>query len=55
VSAGVFAVGPDGKGRAVFKTESPIASFAKFAVTREKKGGAPAHGGPKGELVIISQ
>ena len=55
IAAGVFAVGADGMGRAQFTTESPVAAVAKFAVSREKKGGAPAHAGPQGDVIMISQ
>jgi len=54
VSAGVFAVGADGVARVQFKPESPIATAAKFAVSRERKGGAPAHSGPQGQVLMLS-
>lgn len=55
VSGGVFAVGADGQARIQFKTEAPVVSIAKFAVSREKKGGAPRLGGPQGKVIMISQ
>jgi anti-sigma-K factor RskA len=55
VSAGLVIVGPDGTGRVQFKTESPVGAVAKFALSREKKGGAPAHAGPQGQVIMISQ
>jgi anti-sigma-K factor RskA len=55
VSAGVFAIGADGVARVQFKTEQPIATAAKFAVSLEKKGGAPRNSGPQGKVVMISE
>jgi anti-sigma-K factor RskA len=55
VSAGVIAVSADGESRATFKPESPVGTTAKFAISREKKGGAPAHSGPQGQVIMISQ
>jgi anti-sigma-K factor RskA len=55
VSAGLIAVGADGEGRVTFKPEAPVGAVAKFAISREKKGGAPAHGGPQGQVIMISQ
>jgi len=52
VSAGVFAVGPDGEGRVVFHAESPVSQAARFAVTSELKGGSPPHSGPHGPAVM---
>lgn len=54
VSAGVFAVGADGVARVQFRPESPVATAAKFAVSRERKGGAPAHSGPQGPVLMVS-
>ncbi|HEX3799568.1 MAG TPA: anti-sigma factor [Verrucomicrobiae bacterium] len=50
VDAGVFQVDSDGKVRIQFKAKQPINTAAKFAVTREVKGGSPT---PKGEMVLI--
>ncbi len=55
VSGGVFTVGTDGRARMLFKPETPVASIAKFSVSREKKGGAPRLSGPQGEVIMISQ
>ncbi len=55
ISAGVFTVGADGQTKVEFKTEAPVASIAKFAVSREKKGGAPKLSGPQGTVIMISQ
>jgi anti-sigma-K factor RskA len=55
ISAGVFTVGADGETKVEFKTEAPVASIAKFAVSREKKGGAPKLSGPQGTVIMISQ
>jgi anti-sigma-K factor RskA len=55
ISAGVFAVGADGVARVQFKTEQPVATAAKFAVSLEKKGGAPRNSGPLGRVVMISE
>lgn len=55
ISAGVFTVGADGQTKVQFKTEAPVASIAKFAVSREKKGGAPRLSGPQGTVIMISQ
>jgi anti-sigma-K factor RskA len=42
VSAGVFSVDAEGKGRVVFKPAAAIATAGKFAVTVEQKGGVPS-------------
>jgi anti-sigma-K factor RskA len=55
ISAGVFTVGADGQTKVQFTTEAPVASIAKFAVSREKKGGAPKLAGPQGTVIMISQ
>jgi hypothetical protein len=48
VDGGVFSVDPDsGAARVVFKTDEPIATAAAFAVSLERKGGAPAAEGPR--------
>ncbi len=53
VSAGVFVVDPaTGEAHIVFKASKPVHSIAKFAVSLERKGGAPA---PEGPIVLISQ
>ncbi len=52
VSAGVIAVSADGVGRLRFKPESPVVGPAQFAISRERKGGAPPHGGPQGQVVM---
>jgi hypothetical protein len=41
VSAGIFQVDADGQARAPFKSVEPIGHADTFAVTVEKKGGAP--------------
>jgi anti-sigma-K factor RskA len=55
VSGGVFAVGTDGQTRVRFKADQPVAAVAKFAVSRERKGGAPRHSPPQGQVILISQ
>jgi len=50
VDAGVFQVDDQGKVRVQFKAKQPIKTAAKFAVTREAKGGSPT---PKGTMVLI--
>jgi len=55
VSGGVFAVGADGVARLQFRTEEPVNAVAKFAVSLEKKGGAAPHGGPQGQVIMLSQ
>ena len=54
VSGGIFTVDPaTGEARVNFKAGKPIKSGgAKFAVSLERKGGAPA---PQGKIVLISQ
>jgi anti-sigma-K factor RskA len=53
VSGGVFAVDPaTGEAHVVFRTGKPVRSIAKFAVSLERKGGAPE---PEGPIVLISQ
>jgi anti-sigma-K factor RskA len=53
VSAGVFAVDPvSGEAHIVFKTDKPVNSIAKFAVSLERKGGVAA---PQGPIVLISE
>ena len=55
VSAGVFAVGADGEARVEFTPEQPVAMAAKFAVSLEKKGGAPKNSGPQGPVIMLSE
>jgi anti-sigma-K factor RskA len=55
VSGGVFTIGSDGVTRVQFRTEEPVAAIAKFAVSLEKKGGAAPHGGPQGQVIMLSQ
>jgi anti-sigma-K factor RskA len=50
VDAGVFQVDDQGKVRVQFKAKQPIKTAAKFAVTREAKGGSPT---PKGTMVLL--
>jgi anti-sigma-K factor RskA len=53
VSAGVFVVDPvSGEAHIVFKTDKPVRSIAKFAVSLERKGGVPK---PEGPIVLLSQ
>lgn len=55
VSAGVFTVGADGGARVAFHPASPVAHAAKFAVSRERKGGAPANSGPQGPVLMLGE
>jgi anti-sigma-K factor RskA len=53
VSAGTFAVDPvTGEAHVVFRTDKPVRSIAKFAVSVERKGGAPK---PEGPIVLLGQ
>jgi anti-sigma-K factor RskA len=53
VSAGIFVVDPvTGEARVVFRADKPVNSVAKFAVSLERKGGAPSAQGP---IVLLSQ
>jgi len=52
IPAGLVTIQPDGSGRTVFKADKPVAQIAKFAVSLERKGGAPA---PAGNIVLLSQ
>jgi anti-sigma-K factor RskA len=53
VSAGVFAVDPaTGEAHVVFRADRPVRAISKFAVSLERKGGAPK---PEGPIVLISQ
>jgi anti-sigma-K factor RskA len=52
VSAGVFAVdSATGEAHIVFRADRPVRSISKFAVSLERKGGAPK---PEGPIVLIS-
>jgi anti-sigma-K factor RskA len=46
VDAGVFSVDENGKTSSMFKPKQKVSATDKFAVTIEKKGGAPQHEGP---------
>lgn len=52
VNAGVFNLENQGINRVSFKPTQPITAADKFAVSLEKKGGAPQHEGP---IIMISQ
>ena len=53
VSAGVFAVDPvTGEAHVVFRADKPVKAIAKFAVSVERKGGAPE---PEGPIVLLGQ
>ncbi|HEY1764655.1 MAG TPA: anti-sigma factor [Opitutaceae bacterium] len=53
VSAGTFAVDPvTGDAHVVFRADKPVHSIAKFAVSVERKGGAPT---PEGPIVLLGQ
>ena len=53
VDGGVFTVDPaTGDARVTFKANKPVKSVAKFAVSRERKGGVPKAEGP---MVLLSQ
>jgi anti-sigma-K factor RskA len=52
VSGGIFVVDPaTGEAHVVFKTDKPVHSIAKFAVSLERKGGVPTREGP---IVLLS-
>lgn len=53
VSGGIFSVGADGWARFTFKPAQPIATAAKFAVSRERKGGELT--APRGPIVLASE
>ncbi|HTQ31088.1 MAG TPA: anti-sigma factor [Opitutaceae bacterium] len=55
ISAGVFVVNAAGGARVEFAPEQPIATAAKFAVSLEKKGGAPRNSGPQGPVIMMSE
>ena len=53
VSGGVFTINPQtGEGLTTFRPGRPIATAAKFAVSRERKGGRPT---PEGPIVLLSE
>ena len=53
VNAGVFAINPaTGGAHVTFRTGQPVNAIAKFAVSRERKGGAPT---PQGPIVLLSE
>jgi len=52
VSAGVVPVNDDGLVQAAFKPAQPIRSGVKFAVSIERKGGAPA---PEGPIILMGK
>lgn len=53
VSGGIVSIDPvTGTGRANFRPSKPILQAAKFAISRERKGGAPS--APEGPIVLIS-
>lgn len=52
VNAGVIRVNASGKGDVMFKPRQPVNSADKFAVSIERKGGAPQHEGP---IVMLSK
>lgn len=54
VSAGVFTVDADGRAHIEFKPVHPVGRPAKFAVSREKNDGLPAHAAPT-EVVMMSE
>ncbi|HZP60657.1 MAG TPA: anti-sigma factor [Opitutaceae bacterium] len=55
ISAGVFVLNGNGETRLEFTTEQPVATAAKFAVSVEKKGGAPRNSGPQGQVIMMSE
>lgn len=52
ISAGVVSVDSNGIAQASFKPAQKIQSVSKFAVSIERKGGAPA---PEGPIILISK
>ncbi len=52
ISGGIVHVDENGDARIVFKVEVPIHAADKFAVSRERKGGAPSAQGP---IVMMGQ
>lgn len=54
VSAGVFSLGGDGRGRVRFKPAVPIAEAAVFAVSRETDDGGRTHASP-GEVLVLGK
>jgi anti-sigma-K factor RskA len=54
VDAGVFAIDPaTGGARTIFKASKPIRTVQKFAISRERKGGA--RNAPEGPIVLVSE
>lgn len=54
VSAGVIAAGANDGGQVRFRPSAPVATPAKFAVSRERKDGAAAHAQPA-DVILISR
>lgn len=52
VNGGVFTVADDGRAVLTFRPDQPVKTVAKFAVSRERKGGVPKAEGP---IVLLSQ
>jgi anti-sigma-K factor RskA len=52
VNGGVFTVTDDGRAVLTFRPDQPVKAVAKFAVSRERKGGVPKAEGP---IVLLSQ
>ena len=52
VNGGVFTVADDGRAVLTFRPDQPVKAVAKFAVSRERKGGVPKAEGP---IVLLSQ
>lgn len=54
VSAGIFAVAPDGHAKISFRPTAQVKDVTKFAVSREKNDGLPSHTAPS-EVVMLSE
>lgn len=54
VSAGRLVVAADGTAHVQIHPATPVASAARFTVTRERQDGAPRHSGPQGPVVLVS-
>jgi anti-sigma-K factor RskA len=52
VNGGVFTVTDDGRAVLTFRPDQPVKAVAKFAVSRERKGGVPKAEGP---IILLSQ
>jgi Anti-sigma-K factor rskA len=52
VNGGVFNVAADGRAVFAFRPDQPVKAVAKFAVSRERKGGVPKAEGP---ILLLSQ